>query len=109
MKHFRVIHAAIAIALVAASLGSSRAYGDDRIPASYRAAYRLLGSGYRDRTFVILGTSHYGTANRFGLTRKWAIPLLEHLDSSGATRRLGDERMVVRPATPAAGASGAGA
>ena len=34
--------------------------------------------------------------DRFGLTRKWAIPLLEHLDSTGATRRLGDERMVVR-------------
>jgi len=33
---------------------------------------------------------------RFGLSRKWAIPLLEHLDSTGATRRLGDERMVVR-------------
>jgi selenocysteine-specific elongation factor len=35
--------------------------------------------------------------DRFGLTRKWAIPLLEHLDSTGATRRVGDERMVVRP------------
>ena len=34
--------------------------------------------------------------DRFGLTRKWAIPLLEHLDSKGATRRIGDERMVVR-------------
>ncbi len=34
--------------------------------------------------------------DRFGLTRKWAIPLLEHLDSKGATRRLGDERVVVR-------------
>jgi selenocysteine-specific elongation factor len=34
--------------------------------------------------------------DRFGLTRKWAIPLLEHLDSTGATRRLGDDRMVVR-------------
>ncbi len=33
---------------------------------------------------------------RFGLSRKWAIPLLEHLDSVGTTRRLGDERMVVR-------------
>jgi selenocysteine-specific elongation factor len=44
--------------------------------------------------------------DRFGLTRKWAIPLLEHLDSSGATRRLGDERMVVRPASPATGAGG---
>ncbi|HEY4575587.1 MAG TPA: SelB C-terminal domain-containing protein, partial [Thermoanaerobaculia bacterium] len=34
--------------------------------------------------------------DRFGLTRKWAIPLLEHLDSTGATRRVGDDRMVVR-------------
>jgi selenocysteine-specific elongation factor len=38
--------------------------------------------------------------DRFGLTRKWAIPLLEHLDSTGATRRVGDERQVVRPASP---------
>jgi selenocysteine-specific elongation factor len=35
--------------------------------------------------------------DRFGLTRKWAIPLLEHLDSTGATRRVGDDRMIVRP------------
>jgi selenocysteine-specific elongation factor len=34
--------------------------------------------------------------DRFGLSRKWAIPLLEHLDSTGATRRVGDERQVVR-------------
>jgi len=33
---------------------------------------------------------------RFGLSRKWAIPLLEHLDSTGTTRRLGEERAVVR-------------
>jgi selenocysteine-specific elongation factor len=38
--------------------------------------------------------------DRFGLTRKWAIPLLEHLDSTGATRRMGDDRMVIRKATP---------
>jgi MEMO1 family protein len=37
---------------------------------SYRAAYQRLGARYRDRTFVILGTSHYGAAERFGLTRK---------------------------------------
>lgn len=36
----------------------------------YAAAYRCLPEQYRDRTFVILGTSHYGTPNRFGLTRK---------------------------------------
>ncbi len=34
--------------------------------------------------------------DRFGLSRKWAIPLLEQLDSAGATKRIGDERMVVR-------------
>jgi selenocysteine-specific elongation factor len=34
--------------------------------------------------------------DRYGLSRKWAIPLLEHLDSTGATRRMGDDRMVVR-------------
>jgi selenocysteine-specific elongation factor len=33
---------------------------------------------------------------RFGLSRKWAIPFLEHLDSVGASRRVGDDRMVVR-------------
>ncbi len=37
---------------------------------SYRTAYRLLGPEYKDRTFVILGTSHYGAPERFGLTRK---------------------------------------
>ena len=34
--------------------------------------------------------------DRFGLTRKWAIPLLEHLDATGRTRRLGDLREVAR-------------
>ena len=34
--------------------------------------------------------------DRFGLSRKWAIPLLEHLDSIGATRRVGDRRQIVR-------------
>jgi selenocysteine-specific elongation factor len=32
----------------------------------------------------------------FGLSRKWAIPLLEHLDSIGVTRRVGDDRMLVK-------------
>jgi len=34
---------------------------------------------------------------RFGLTRKWAIPLLEHLDSTGVTRRVGDQRHLRPP------------
>jgi AmmeMemoRadiSam system protein B len=37
---------------------------------SYQAAYAVLGPEYKDRTFVILGTSHYGEPERFGLTRK---------------------------------------
>ena len=37
---------------------------------SYRAAYRMLGPEYAGKTFVVLGTSHYGAPDRFGLTRK---------------------------------------
>lgn len=37
---------------------------------SYAAAYRRLNPSYADHTFVILGTSHYGHPERFGLTRK---------------------------------------
>ena len=37
---------------------------------SYRAGYRALPDTHRDRIFVILGTSHYGEPERFGLTRK---------------------------------------
>ena len=37
---------------------------------SYRAAYSALSPSDADRTFVILGTSHYGQPERFGLTRK---------------------------------------
>jgi selenocysteine-specific elongation factor len=33
--------------------------------------------------------------DRFGLTRKWAIPLLEYLDSVGVTRRVGNERQIL--------------
>jgi hypothetical protein len=37
--------------------------------SSYRAAYGFEADG-SDPTFVILGTSHYGRPDRFGLTRK---------------------------------------
>jgi hypothetical protein len=38
--------------------------------ASYRSAYAALGPEHEGRTFVVLGTSHYGAGDRFGLTRK---------------------------------------
>lgn len=45
---------------------------------SYQAAYRAVGPQYRDRIFVILGTSHYGEPERIGLTRKpFVTPLGE--------------------------------
>ncbi|HUG54829.1 MAG TPA: AmmeMemoRadiSam system protein B [Vicinamibacteria bacterium] len=37
---------------------------------SYAAAYRALPPDAAGRTFVILGTSHYGEPERFGLTHK---------------------------------------
>lgn len=37
---------------------------------AYRAAYSALLPADADRTFVILGTSHYGHPDRLGLTRK---------------------------------------
>src|SRR5262252_940383 len=37
--------------------------------ASYAAAYQALNDG-ADKIFVVLGTSHYGEPDRFGLTRK---------------------------------------
>ena len=37
---------------------------------TYRAAYSSLGEKQADRIFVVLGTSHYGAPDRFGLTRK---------------------------------------
>jgi len=39
-------------------------------PHAYGAAFRELGPHLRDHTFVLLGTSHYGAPDRFGLTTK---------------------------------------
>ena len=48
--------------------------------ACYRAAYGLLRPEHKDRTFVVLGTSHYGRPDSFGLTRKpYRTPLGETL------------------------------
>ena len=51
---------------------------------SYRAAYGLLGPQHRERTFIILATSHYGDPETFGLTRKrFATPLGEAVTDTG--------------------------
>src|SRR5215471_12823814 len=45
---------------------------------SYRAAYQLLRPEHREKTFIILATSHYGEPDKFGLTRKkFVTPLGE--------------------------------
>jgi MEMO1 family protein len=61
---------------------------------SYRAAYSALRPEDRERTFVVLGTSHHGQPNRFGVTRKpYATPF-------GATRTDAaiTDRLVAQPA-----------
>ena len=54
---------------------------------SYRAAYSMLRPEHRDRTFVILATSHYGEPETFGLTRK---NFLTPLGQSASDLRLVD-------------------
>jgi AmmeMemoRadiSam system protein B len=59
---------------------------------SYRAAYAALGPRYQDRVFVILGTSHYGEPERFGLTRKpFATPYGEAVTDIALVDRLASE------------------
>ena len=55
---------------------------------SYRAAYAALGPEDAERTFVILGTSHYGEPERFGLTRK---PFLTPFGQAAVDGALVDE------------------
>jgi AmmeMemoRadiSam system protein B len=56
---------------------------------SYRAAYQFLGPELKDRTFVILATSHYGAPEHFGLTRKpFVTPLGETATDTALVDRL---------------------
>lgn len=56
--------------------------------ASYRQAYKTLGDWAREKTFVILGTSHYGEPDAFGLTRK---EFITPWGTARTDRRLVDE------------------
>lgn len=56
---------------------------------SYRDAYAALTQQYRDRTFVVLGTSHYGEPDCFGLTRKpYVTPFGEAITDTHLVDRL---------------------
>jgi MEMO1 family protein len=62
---------------------------------SYRAAYQELTPDLCDRTFVVLGTSHYGAPDKFGLTRK---PFQTPFGETTIDRALVDE-LEPQPAT----------
>lgn len=63
---------------------------------SYREAYSALDDSYRDRTFVVLGTSHYGEPARFGLTRKpFATPFGTAMPNLALINELADEPAVI--------------
>ena len=55
---------------------------------SYQAAYARLSPEHRGRTVVVLGTSHYGEPDHFGLTRK---PFLTPLGEARVDTPLVDE------------------
>ena len=57
-------------------------------------ATALRDEAERDPSWQEFGVPQF--KDHFGLSRKWAIPLLEHLDSVGVTRRVGDKRQLVR-------------
>lgn len=56
---------------------------------SYRAAYSGLRRDLAESTFVVLGTSHHGMPERFGLTRKtWTTPWGEAQPASALIEEL---------------------
>ena len=56
---------------------------------SYAAAFGALDPSLAGRTFVVLGTSHYGRAEAFGLTRKpFATPFGETTADAGIVAEL---------------------
>jgi AmmeMemoRadiSam system protein B len=63
---------------------------------TYRAAYSSLTPQYKDRTFVVLGTSHYGEPDRFGLTRKrFVTPFGEAVTDLDLVEQLSTEPAVL--------------
>jgi selenocysteine-specific elongation factor len=68
-----------------------------RLPGGWivaRDAVDAVVSRLRERAGSSLDVAEFKTL--FGLTRKLAIPLLEHLDGARVTRRVGDRREIVK-------------
>lgn len=61
--------------------------------AALKAAVRELRAGAPTGTRVAVDVAMFKA--RYGLTRKYAIPLLEWLDRERVTRRMGDDRIVL--------------
>jgi len=60
--------------------------------SSYRAAYQSLTPDLAEKTFVVLGTSHYGEPDRLGLTRKpFATPYGETRTALGLVDALAQD------------------
>jgi AmmeMemoRadiSam system protein B len=63
---------------------------------SYRAGYSALTANDSGRTFIVLGTSHYGRPDRFGLTRKpFVTPYGEARTENGIVDELASEPAVL--------------
>jgi MEMO1 family protein len=59
---------------------------------AYRAAYSAVTPDDAERTFVILGTSHYGAPDRLGITRKpFVTPFGETVTDTGIVDRVARE------------------
>ena len=90
----RYMNGAVGSERVAASPGEMFAIAAPHVSPeggwqSYQAAYRAMRPHLRDRTFVVLGTSHYGESERFGLTRKpFITPFGETTIDSALVERL---------------------
>jgi AmmeMemoRadiSam system protein B len=63
-------------------------------PATYASAYGALPDDAATRTFVILGTSHYGPPGRYGLTRK---PFQTPLGTAVTDTALVDQLLAAAP------------
>ena len=83
-----LIHEGTAIRLHNVSLKQSLVFHSDAIAA----AARTLKSSYPGQTAFTTGEAR----STLNTTRKFIVPILEHLDSQGTTIRIGDTRYIAK-------------